>query len=294
MSIQTKEVDQMSYLKDKKRVVVKVGTSTLTHRTGRLNIRRVEGLVKNLADLQNAGHEIILVSSGAIGLGMSKIGLVDRPKDTPTKQACAAVGQCELMYLYDKLFAEYSINVAQLLLTKFVLIEDRRQNVQNALERVIQLGAIPIVNENDTVAIDELELEVGENDSLAATVAKIANADLLIIMSDIDGLYDADPRLDPDAKLIPVVEELTDDIRKLAGGAGTKMGTGGMITKINAAEIAVNNGIDMIILNGKNPDNLYYLFETGSLGTRFKAKGSPAEKKEPEVDESSDSDIVEE
>ncbi|MCR5020155.1 glutamate 5-kinase [Ruminococcus sp.] len=284
----------MSYLKDKKRVVVKVGTSTLTHRTGRLNIRRVEGLVKNLADLQNAGHEIILVSSGAIGLGMSKIGLVERPKDTPTKQACAAVGQCELMYLYDKLFAEYSINVAQLLLTKFVLLEDRRQNVQNALERVIQLGAIPIVNENDTVAIDELELEVGENDSLAATVAKIANADLLIIMSDIDGLYDADPRLDPDAKLIPVVEELTDDIRKLAGGAGTKMGTGGMITKINAAEIAVNSGIDMIILNGKNPDNLYYLFETGSLGTRFKAKGSPAEKKVPAVDESSDSDIVEE
>ncbi|ADU23420.1 glutamate 5-kinase [Ruminococcus albus] len=284
----------MSYLKDKKRVVVKVGTSTLTHRTGRLNIRRVEGLVKNLADLQNAGHEIILVSSGAIGLGMSKIGLVERPKDTPTKQACAAVGQCELMYLYDKLFAEYSINVAQLLLTKFVLLEDRRQNVQNALERVIQLGAIPIVNENDTVAIDELELEVGENDSLAATVAKIANADLLIIMSDIDGLYDADPRLDPDAKLIPVVEELTDDIRKLAGGAGTKMGTGGMITKINAAEIAVNSGIDMIILNGKNPDNLYYLFETGSLGTRFKAKGSPDEKKVPAVDESSDSDIVEE
>ena len=284
----------MSYLKDKKRVVVKVGTSTLTHRTGRLNIRRVEGLVKNLADLQNAGHEIILVSSGAIGLGMSKIGLAERPKDTPTKQACAAVGQCELMYLYDKLFSEYSLNVAQFLLTKFVLLEDRRQNVQNALERVIQLGVIPIVNENDTVAIDELELEMGENDSLAATVAKIAGADLLIIMSDIDGLYDYDPRLDPDAKLIPVVEEINDDIRKLAGGAGTKMGTGGMITKINAAEIAVNSGIDMIILNGKNPDNLYWLFETGSLGTRFKAKGSPDEKKGPSADESSDSDIVEE
>lgn len=284
----------MSYLKEKKRVVVKVGTSTLTHRTGRLNIRRVEGLVKNLADLQNAGHEIILVSSGAIGLGMSKIGLVERPKDTPTKQACAAVGQCELMYLYDKLFAEYSLNVAQFLLTKFVLLEDRRQNVQNALERVIQLGVIPIVNENDTVAIDELELEMGENDSLAATVAKIAGADLLIIMSDIDGLYDYDPRLDPDAKLIPVVEEINDDIRKLAGGAGTKMGTGGMITKINAAEIAVNSGIDMIILNGKNPDNLYWLFETGKLGTRFKAKGSKAPKDEPKLDESDDSDIVEE
>ena len=284
----------MSYLKDKKRVVIKVGTSTLTHRTGRLNIRRVEGLVKNLADLQNAGHEIILVSSGAIGLGMSKIGLPVRPKDTPTKQACAAVGQCELMYLYDKLFAEYSLNVAQFLLTKFVLLEDRRQNVQNALERVIQLGVIPIVNENDTVAIDELELEMGENDSLAATVAKIAKADLLIIMSDIDGLYDYDPRLDPDAKLIPVVEEIDDNIRALAGGAGTAMGTGGMRTKINAAEIAVNSGIDMIILNGKNPDNLYYLFETGSLGTRFKAKGALPEKKAPVNDESSDSDIIEE
>ncbi|WP_295151542.1 glutamate 5-kinase [uncultured Ruminococcus sp.] len=284
----------MSYLKDKKRVVIKVGTSTLTHRTGRLNIRRVEGLVKNLADLQNAGHEIILVSSGAIGLGMSKIGLPVRPKDTPTKQACAAVGQCELMYLYDKLFAEYSLNVAQFLLTKFVLLEDRRQNVQNALEKVIQLGVIPIVNENDTVAIDELELEMGENDSLAATVAKIAKADLLIIMSDIDGLYDYDPRLDPDAKLIPVVEEIDDNIRALAGGAGTSMGTGGMRTKINAAEIAVNSGIDMIILNGKNPDNLYYLFETGSLGTRFKAKGALPEKKAPVNDESSDSDIIEE
>ncbi len=284
----------MSELKDKKRVVVKVGTSTLTHRTGRLNIRRVEGLVKNLADLQNAGHEIILVSSGAIGLGMSKIGLVERPKDTPTKQACAAVGQCELMYLYDKLFAEYSLNVAQFLLTKFVLLEDRRTNVKNALERVIQLGVIPIVNENDTVAIDELELEMGENDSLAATVAKIAGADLLIIMSDIDGLYDYDPRLDPDAKLIPVVEEINDEIRALAGGAGTKMGTGGMRTKINAAEIAVNSGIDMIILNGKNPDNLYWLFETGNLGTRFLAKGSAAEKASHAGDECGDSDIVEE
>jgi glutamate 5-kinase len=261
----------MSYLKEKKRIVVKLGTSTLTHRTGRLNIRRVEGLVKNLADLQNAGHEIILVSSGAIGLGMAKLGLMKRPQDTPSKQCCAAVGQCELMYLYDKLFAEYSIHVAQMLLTKYILLEDRRQNVQNALEKIISHGVIPIVNENDTVAIDELELEVGENDSLAATVAAIAKADLLIIMSDIDGLYDSDPRQNPDAKLIPVVEEITDEIRHLAGGAGTKLGTGGMITKINAAEIANASGIDMVIVNGKNPDNLYQLFETGSLGTMFKA-----------------------
>lgn len=259
-------------LKDKKRIVIKVGTSTLTHRTGRLNIRRVEGLVKNLADLQNAGHEIILVSSGAIGLGMAKLGLRDRPKDTPSKQCCAAVGQCELMYLYDNLFSNYSINVAQMLLTKYILLEDRRQNVQNALETIIAHGVIPIVNENDTVAIDELELEVGENDSLAATVAEIAKADLLIIMSDIEGLYDSDPRNNPDAKLIPVVEKIDDNIRELAGGAGTTLGTGGMITKINAAEIAVRNGIDMIIINGKNPDNLYWLFEKGEMGTMFKAE----------------------
>ncbi|WP_124100223.1 glutamate 5-kinase [Ruminococcus sp. Marseille-P6503] len=261
----------MSYLKDKKRVVVKLGSSTLTHRTGRLNIRRVEQLVKNIADLHNAGHEIILVSSGSIALGVAKLGLMERPKDTPSKQACAAVGQCELMYLYDKLFSDYGLTVAQVLLTKYILIEDRRINVQNALERLIQQGVIPVVNENDTVAIDELELEVGENDSLAATVASIAHADLLVIMSDIDGLYDSDPRQNENAELIPVVEEITDEIRALAGGAGTKLGTGGMITKINAAEIAVNSGIDMIILNGKNPDNLYYLFENGNLGTLFKA-----------------------
>lgn len=258
--------------KSKKRIVVKLGTSTLTHRTGRLNIRRVEGLVKNLADLQNAGHEVILVSSGSIGLGMAKLGLPQRPKDTPTKQCCAAVGQCELMYLYDKLFADYSINVAQMLLTKYVLLEDRRRNVQNALETIVAHGVIPIVNENDTVAIDELELEVGENDSLAATVASLAHADLLIIMSDIDGLYDSDPRQNPGAKLIPVVEEITDEIRELAGGAGTSLGTGGMRTKINAAEIATENGIDMVIMNGKNPDNLYWLFEEGKLGTTFMAK----------------------
>lgn len=261
----------MFNIKDKKRIVVKLGTSTLTHRTGRLNIRRVEQLVKNLADLHNAGYELIIVSSGSIGLGVAKLGLLERPKDTPTKQACAAVGQCELMYLYDKLFSEFSINVAQMLLTKYILLEDRKENVQNALTKIIDHGVIPIVNENDTVAIDELELEVGENDSLAATVATLANADLLIIMSDIDGLYDSDPRKNADAKLIPIVEKIDDNIRALAGGAGSKLGTGGMITKINAAEIATSNGIDMIILNGKNPDNLYYLFENGNLGTLFKA-----------------------
>ena len=254
-----------------KRVVIKLGTSPLTHRTGRLNLRRVEKLVKLIADIQNAGNQVILVSSGSIGLGMAKLGLLERPSDTPTKQACAAVGQCELMYLYDKQFSEYSITVAQLLLTKYVLLEDRRKNVENALEQTIKMGVIPIVNENDTVAIDELELEVGENDSLAATVATIAKADLLIIMSDIDGLYDKDPHTHPDAKLIPQVDEINEEIRLLAGGAGSKLGTGGMITKINAAEIATKNGIDMVIVNGREPENLYKIFDGVPTGTKFTA-----------------------
>jgi glutamate 5-kinase len=256
-------------ISERKRVVVKVGTSTLTHRTGRLNIRRVENLVKTLADLQNAGHEIVLVSSGAIALGMGKLGMTKRPSDTPGKQACAAVGQCELMYMYDKFFAEYSIVVAQVLLTKYVLLEDRRQHVVNSMERLLSQGVIPIVNENDTVAIDELELEVGENDSLAANVATIANADLLVIMSDIDGLYDKDPHVHENANLIPEVGEITDDIRSLAGGAGSALGTGGMATKIKAVEIAHAADIDVVLMNGKNPHKLYDLFEDKPVGTLF-------------------------
>ena len=259
----------MRKISERKRVVVKVGTSTLTHRTGRLNIRRVENLVKTLADLQNAGHEIVLVSSGAIALGMGKLGMTKRPSDTPDKQACAAVGQCELMYMYDKFFAEYSIVVAQVLLTKYVLLEDRRQHVVNSMERLLSQGVIPIVNENDTVAIDELELEVGENDSLAANVATIANADLLVIMSDIDGLYDKDPHVHENANLIPEVGEITDDIRSLAGGAGSALGTGGMATKIKAVEIAHAADIDVVLMNGKNPHKLYDLFEDKPVGTLF-------------------------
>ena len=259
----------MRKISERKRVVVKVGTSTLTHRTGRLNIRRVENLVKTLADLQNAGHEIVLVSSGAIALGMGKLGMTKRPSDTPGKQACAAVGQCELMYMYDKFFAEYSIVVAQVLLTKYVLLEDRRQHVVNSMERLLSQGVIPIVNENDTVAIDELELEVGENDSLAANVATIANADLLVIMSDIDGLYDKDPHVHENANLIPEVGEITDYIRSLAGGAGSALGTGGMATKIKAVEIAHAADIDVVLMNGKNPHKLYDLFEDKPVGTLF-------------------------
>ena len=259
----------MRKISERKRIVVKVGTSTLTHKTGRLNIRRVEQLVKTLADIYNAGHEVILVSSGAIGLGMGKLGMVERPKDTPGKQACAAVGQCELMYLYDDLFSDYSITVAQMLLTKYILLEDRRQNVENALERLLSMGVIPVVNENDTVAIDELELEVGENDSLAAVVATLANADLLIIMSDIDGLYDCDPKKAEDARLIPVVHEINEEIRGLAGGAGYKFGTGGMKTKIHAVELAYEAGIDVVLMNGKRPRRLYELFEDKEVGTLF-------------------------
>jgi len=259
----------MKKISERKRIVIKVGTSTLTHKTGLLNIRRVEQLVKTLADLHNSGHEVVLVSSGAIGLGMGKLGLGRKPEDTPGKQACAAVGQCELMYMYDNLFSNYSITVAQMLLTKYILLEDRRQNVENAMERLIAHRVIPVINENDTVAIDELELEVGENDSLAAIVATIAKADLLIIMSDIDGLYNKDPHKEKDATLIPVVNEITDDIRALAGGVTTKFGTGGMVTKLNAVEIAYQAGIDVVIMNGKQPKKLYDLFEDKSTGTLF-------------------------
>lgn len=254
---------------DKKRIVIKVGTSTLTHKTGRLNIRRVEKLVKVLSDLQNSGKEIILVSSGAIGLGMAKLGMPARPTETAMKQACAAVGQCELMYMYDKLFGDYSITVAQILLTKYILDTPRKNNVENTFEKLIERKVIPVVNENDTVAIDELELEFGENDSLAAHVGIFSGADMLIILSDIDGFYDSNPKINPDAKLIPIVTEINDDIRKLAGDAVSGLGTGGMITKINAAELAVNAGIDMAILNGKNPNILYDLFDGKNAGTIF-------------------------
>lgn len=259
----------MINISDKKRIVIKLGTSTLTHKTGRLNIRRMTNLIRVMADLQNSGKELIIVSSGAVGLGVGKLGLRERPSDTPTKQAAAAVGQCELMYLYDDLFDDYGIPVAQILLTNTILENERRKNVENTFERLISMGVIPIVNENDAVAIDELELEIGENDSLSAIVAKIANADLLIILSDIDGLYDSDPHKNPDARLIPVVTEIDSHIEEIAGGAGSALGKGGMITKINAAKIANDAGIDMIIMNGNNPDKLYDLFDNTQAGTLF-------------------------
>ncbi|MGN0336731.1 MAG: glutamate 5-kinase [Lachnospiraceae bacterium] len=254
------------------RVTVKVGTSTLAYPTGRLNIRHVEELVKVLSDLKNAGHEVVLVSSGAIGMGVGKLPLNERPTDMPTKQAAAAVGQCELMYTYDRLFTEYNHVVAQILLTGADFDhEDRRKNLENTLFRLIELGVIPIINENDTIATEEIS--VGDNDTLGAIVAKCVRSDLLVILSDIDGLYTADPRQDKNARFISIVEEITPQIEALAGGSGTSLGTGGMATKLHAAHIATEAGFDMVIANGARPEILYDIVDGKRVGTRFIGEG---------------------
>ena len=253
------------------RIVVKIGTSTLAHPTGRLNIRHVEELVKVLSDLKNAGHQLILVSSGAIGMGVGKLNLPGRPADMPTKQAAAAVGQCELMYTYDRLFLQYNHTVAQILLTgEDVDHTERRENFENTMERLLELGSLPIINENDTVAT--AEIKVGDNDTLGAIVARCVKADLLVLLSDIEGLYTADPRKDPSAKLIPVVEEVTPEIEALAGGVGSGLATGGMATKLRAAKMVAEVGCDMIITNGEHPEVLYDIAEGKAVGTRFIGK----------------------
>ena len=263
----------MRNISDKKRIVIKLGTSTLAHSTGKLNIRRMRNLVRTISDLHNSGKEIIMVSSGAVGLGTGKLGLSRKPKDTKLKQAVAAVGQCELMHVYDDMFEKYSVTVAQILLTKTIINNPSHcENFKNTIETLVEMGVIPIVNENDTIAIDELELEIGENDSLSALVASLSGADLLLILSDIDGLYTDDPRTNSEAEPISVVEEITPEIETLAGGAGSELRTGGMSTKINAAKIASEAGIDMVIMNGKDPELLYDLFEDKEIGTIFLAK----------------------
>lgn len=250
------------------RIVVKIGTSTLAYATGQLNIRRVEELCKTMSDIRNAGHELILVSSGAIGMGVGKLGLRTRPRDIPTKQAAAAVGQCELMYVYDKLFSEYHHTVAQLLITADNLSnETRHANFTNTLNRLLELGAVPVINENDTVATDEIV--IGDNDTLAAMVAESVKANLLVLLSDIDGLYTADPHADPTAMLLPVVHRVDDGIRALAGVSSTDQGTGGMVTKLRAAEICLNCGCEMVIANGREPRLLYDIVEGKPVGTRF-------------------------
>ena len=254
-----------------KRIVIKIGTSTLTHDTGRINIRRFEGLCKVISDIKNSGRQVILVSSGAVGVGVAKLGLPCRPTDTPGKQAAAAVGQCELMYLYDKLFLEYNHKVGQVLLTRDVFEDTARaRNAENTFEQLLGMGAIPIVNENDTVATEELEF--GDNDTLSAMVAVLTKADGLIILSDIDGLYAQDPNKVPDAPLIPLVKVINAHIESIAGGSGTSRGTGGMSTKIQAAKIATHKGVAMDILNGANPHLLYDLLEGKPTGTLFLAQ----------------------
>lgn len=258
-------------LQHAKTVVVKIGTSTLTYENGKINLRRIEYLCRTLSDLQNSGRRIVLVSSGAIGVGVGKLGLARRPDETAKKQALAAVGQCELMFIYDKFFGEYHQNVAQVLLTADVTArENSRTNVVNTFSELLSMGIIPIVNENDTVAVDELEgRNFGDNDTLSAIVASLVGADALVILTDIDGLYDKNPKTCPDAKRIPLVRAITDEVRAMAGGAGSSRGTGGMATKIRAAQVAAESHIPTVILAGDDPENLYRVFEGEDIGTVF-------------------------
>jgi len=265
----------------KQRIVVKVGTSTITHDSGSLNLRNLEKLVRVLSDLKGAGHEVILVTSGAIAVGTAKLGFTERPKELPMKQAAAAVGQCRMMHIYDTLFSEYNCSVAQILLTGEDVDDPRRaEHLSNTFTALLSTGIIPIVNENDSVSSAEIETGkskvLGDNDTLSAIVARLCQANLLILLSDIDGLYEANPRTNPDAALIPVVYELTEDIREMAGDAGTWRGTGGMATKLNAAAIATGSGCDMVITNGARMEDLYRIVEGYSIGTRFLARGAKA------------------
>ena len=250
------------------RIVVKVGTSTLAHPSGRMNIRRVEHITKVLSDLKNAGHQIILVSSGAIGMGVGKLSLRERPDDIPGKQAAAAVGQCELMYTYDKLFSDYNHTVAQILITAADIEDEaRHRNFRNTIRRLLDMDALPIINENDTIATEEIV--IGDNDTLGAIVATSVEADLLILLTDTEGLYTADPHRNDNAKLIDEIREITPEILALAEGAGTKLGTGGMRTKLHAAQIATAAGVDMVIASGAEPELLYDIVDGKKVGTRF-------------------------
>ena len=262
--------DYMEF-EEKKRLVVKVGTSTLTHKTGKVNIARMAKLVSVLADLHNMGHEVILVTSGAVGIGMGRLNLCERPLETKKLQALAAIGQGELMFMYDKLFGEYDVVVSQLLFTFDVIEnEESRAHLLDTFNQLLSYGAIPIVNENDSVSVEELIN--GDNDCLSATVAALTNADMLIMLTDTNGLYDSNPSENEDAKLIEVVERITPEIESLAGGAGSSRGTGGFSTKIKAAKIATEAGVPVIVANGAKPTKIYKILEGKSEGTLFLAK----------------------
>ena len=259
-------------LKDKKRSVVKVGSSSLTHKeTGRLDLNKMEVLIRELCDLRNQGKDVILVSSGAIAVGRNIVRLEERPQELPVKQACAAIGQCRLMMIYQKIFSEYNHVAAQVLMTKKTVMDDlSRYNARNTFSELMRMGTIPIVNENDTVST--YEIQFGDNDTLSAIVANIAEADLLILLSDIDGLFTDDPNVNPDAKFIDVVEELDDQLMQMGkGSTGSNVGTGGMATKLNAAKIATSAGADMVIANGEDFHVLHDIISGKQVGTLFKA-----------------------
>lgn len=267
---------RMAIIMDGKRLVVKVGTSTLTHSSGALNLRSMERLVRVLADLSGGGWQVVLVTSGAIVVGTARMGLTQRPDSLRMKQAAAAVGQCRMMHIYDKFFTEYNRTMAQILLTGDD-VEDpsRAEHLRRTFSALLDMGAIPVVNENDSVSSAEIETGthkvLGDNDTLSAIVARLCGADLLVLLSDIDGLYSADPRSNPNARLLRQVSELTPEILEMAGGAGTWQGTGGMATKLSAARIAMEAGCDMVIANGAAPEALYRIIEGEEIGTRFLA-----------------------
>ena len=256
----------MAAIADAVRIVFKVGTSTLTHANGNMNIRRVDELVRVLSDMKNAGKEVLLVSSGAIAVGAGYLGLKERPRDTIGKQAAAAVGQSELMYAYDKRFAEFGHRTGQVLLTRDVVENGKsKQNAINTFDRLLEYKVVPIINENDTVSTEEIEF--GDNDRLSAMVAALVGADLLVLLTDIDGLYDSDPHVNENAVLIEKVDKIDENVLNLAGGAGSNRGTGGMVTKLQAAEIALNAGIPTVIMNGGDPARIYDLFDGKKVGT---------------------------
>lgn len=261
-------------LKDKQRVVVKIGSSSLTHmETGSLNLEKMERLVRILTDLRNQGKDVILVTSGAIAVGRKALGLLERPTKRSVKQACAAVGQASLMMVYQKLFAEYNQTAAQILITKYTMMNEiSRFNAKNTFGELFRMGVIPIVNENDTVSTEELDLDFGDNDTLSAIVTALVEADLLILLSDIDGLYTDDPNKNQDAKLISCVTEFTEELTGMAKDSASAVGTGGMSTKVSAARLATTSGADMVITNGDNVRNINHILEGREVGTLFVAQ----------------------
>jgi glutamate 5-kinase len=260
-----------------KRIVVKVGTSTLCHGGNGMNFRNIEKLARTLSDIRNGGREVVLVSSGAIGAGTSRMQMKKRPEEIRAKQAIAAIGQCELMHIYDKLFGEYGVPVGQILLSKDDVEHPTvRDNLTGTFEALLEMGAIPVVNENDSVCIEEIESEhkvFGDNDTLSAMVARLIHADLLVILTDIDGMYDANPLQNMDAKLLFKVNPFDERLDAMVGGAGSEFGTGGMATKLAAARLAAQAGIDTVVTNGAVPENLYTIIEHGGVGTLFTVKG---------------------